>query len=92
MALVPLNGFQAAAAAVVPERVPVRIRARLTAVNGMAALVGVGVGAVIGNLVQVLTAYSIFGVQLIVVGVIFAFFTQDVTPAGPAQRAKGEAG
>lgn len=49
---------QAAAAAVVPERVPVRIRARLTTVNGMAALVGVGVGAVIGNLVQVLTAYS----------------------------------
>lgn len=37
---------------------PVRIRARLTTVNGMAALVGVGVGAVIGNLVQVLTAYS----------------------------------
>lgn len=90
LALIPLNGYQAAAAAVVPERVPVRIRARLTAVNGMAALVGVGVGAVIGNLAGVGTAYTIFAVQLVVIGAIFAFFTKDFTPPAVAEGVKVE--
>ncbi|MFE4834557.1 MFS transporter [Arthrobacter sp. NPDC056691] len=90
LALIPLNGYQAAASAVVPERVPVRIRARLTAVNGMAALVGVGVGAVIGNLVGVGAAYIIFAVQLVVVGALFAFFTRDFTPPAIVNGVKAE--
>ena len=80
VALIPLNGFQAAMAAVVPERVPVPVRARFTAMNGMAALVGVGIGAVLGNLVGITPAYIVLGVQLIVVGAVFAFFTRDVEP------------
>lgn len=80
VSLVPLNGFQGAASAVVPERVPIPIRARLTAINGMAALVGIGVGASLGALLPIGFAYLALGLQLIVVGVVFAFATRDVRP------------
>lgn len=89
LALIPLNAFQGAAAAVVPERVPVAIRARLTAVNGMGALVGVAIGSVIGLLVpDHFLAFVILAVQLVVIGAIFAFVTRDVVPATLADGAK----
>lgn len=80
IALVPLNGYQAATAAVVPERVPIPIRARLTAINGMMGVVGIGAGATIGALLPIVTGYLALGIQLVVVASVFAFCTRDVSP------------
>jgi MFS family permease len=90
IALIPLNGFQAASSAAFPERVPIAIRARLTAVNGVASLVGIGAGAMIGNLLGVGAAYRVLAVQIVLVGVVFAWGTKDVDPpADPTGAARG---
>lgn len=82
IAIIPLNGVQGAASAVVPERVPIAVRARLSGYQGVAALVGVGIGATVGSLSNNFpVAYTALGVQLIVIGAIFAFLTKDVVPA-----------
>lgn len=88
LALFPLNGVQQALQAIVPERVPVNVRARLTSLTGVGALVGVAIGAAAGLLIPShLVAYAVIGVQLIVVCSLVAFLTRDYVP--PAQTTSG---
>jgi MFS family permease len=79
----PVNAVQGITLATVPERVPIRIRARLTAVNGMASIVGISLGTIVGALLQVKVAYAALAVQLLVAGVLFALLTHDVTRDAP---------
>lgn len=77
----PVNAVQGITLATVPERVPFRIRARLTAVSGMGSIVGISLGTIAGALLPVMVAYVVLAVQLLITGVLFAFLTKDVSPA-----------
>lgn len=76
----PVNAVSGLTLATVPERVPIRIRARLTAVSGMFSIIGIAFGTVAGALLPVTVAYIVLALQLLITGVLFAFLTRDVTP------------
>jgi MFS family permease len=77
----------AASSTVLPERVPIRSRGRLSSVNGLMAVIGAGLGTVIGALTpNLFEAFVILAVQVLLFCGLFAFFTRDA-PA-PARVSK----
>ena len=81
LAVWPLNGFQATIGAVLPERVPVRVRGTMSGIAGTVGLLGTFVGVAIGSAgvsPAPLVGYVAAAAVLVVVGALFAFTTKDV--------------
>jgi MFS family permease len=80
IAIWPLTGYQTAMAAVLPERVPVRVRGTMSGLSGTLGLLGTFIGVAIGGLTGTpMVAYMAVAAQLVVVGAVFAFFTKDLS-------------
>lgn len=83
VATIPVGGVLAAVGTVVPERVPISSRGRISSLNGMMGLIGAGLGIVAASSApSTFIGFVILAVQLVVFCAIFAFFTKDV-PAPP---------
>lgn len=68
----------ASSSAIVPERVPIRRRGRISSINSLMAVIGSGVGTEIGALTpNLFTAFVILAVQVVVFCALFAFLTKD---------------
>lgn len=82
IATIPISVILAASGAVVPERVPLRSRGRISSLYGMMGLVGSGLGIAAAALAPtIFIGFVILAVQLVVFCAIFAFFTRDVPVA-----------
>ncbi|GAA1917865.1 MFS transporter [Microbacterium aoyamense] len=80
VAIWPLTGYQTAMAAVLPERVPVRVRGTMSGLSGTLGLLGTFIGVAIGGLTESpMLAYCLIAAQLVLVGAVFAFFTKDLS-------------
>ncbi len=91
VATIPLSVVLAAGGAVVPERVPLRTRGRMSSLYGLMGLVGAGVGIGAAALAPtVYTGFVILAVQLVVLCAVFAFFTRDEpAPVRPSGQGRG---
>lgn len=86
---IPTGVILAATSVIVPERVPLRSRGRISSLNGLMALIGSGLGIAVAGLSPSLSlAFIILAIQVVVFCGIFAFFTKDV-PA-PAKIDKSD--
>ncbi|ROS48909.1 MFS transporter [Frigoribacterium sp. PhB24] len=89
IAIWPLNGYQAMMTAVLPERVPVRVRGTMSGISGFSGLAGTFIGvAVAGLTASPVVAYVAIAVQLVVLGGTFAFFTRDL-PSSARSSGRG---
>lgn len=89
LAMWPLNALQGALGAVLPERVPVRLRGSISGVLGAASYFGAFVGVAIAGLTgNVFVGYAGIAVVLLATALLFAFSTTDVAPA-PAPESFG---
>ncbi|BDV32275.1 MFS transporter [Microbacterium terricola] len=80
IAIWPLTGYQTAMAAVLPERIPVRVRGTMSGLSGTLGLLGTFIGVAVGGLVtDPLIAYGVVAAQLVIIGAVFAFFTKDLS-------------
>lgn len=76
---IPISVILAASGAVVPERVPILSRGRLSSINGLMGLIGAGLGIAVGALSpSVFIGFVILAIQLVVFCAIFAFGTHDI--------------
>lgn len=79
VAIWPLNAYQAVMTAILPERVPMRVRGTMSGLAGTSGLVGTFIGvAVAGLAASPIVGYGIVAAQLLAVGAVFAFCTRDV--------------
>ena len=82
IATIPISVILAASGAVVPERVPLGQRGRISSLNGMMGLIGSGIGIAVAALAPtIFIGFVILAIQLVVFCAIFAFFTKDVPVA-----------
>ncbi|NQX03185.1 MFS transporter [Rathayibacter sp. VKM Ac-2856] len=85
LAIWPLNALQGALGAVLPERIPVRLRGSVSGLLGAASFGGSFIGIAIAGLSgNVFVGYAGIAVVVLATAVLFAFTTEDYTP--PARR------
>ncbi|MBF4585688.1 MFS transporter [Curtobacterium sp. VKM Ac-2887] len=78
VATIPVGVVLAATSAVIPERVPIRSRGRISSINSLMALVGAGLGIAVTSLAPtVFIGFVELAIQLVVFCALFAFFTRD---------------
>jgi MFS family permease len=84
---IPTGVILAATSVIVPERVPIRSRGRISSLNGLMALIGSGLGIGIGSLAPTLfIGFVILAIQVVVFCGIFAFFTRDEPSPAPIDK------
>jgi MFS family permease len=89
VATIPVGVVLAATSVVVPERVPIPSRGRISSLNGLMGLIGAGLGIAASSLAPTpFIGFVILAVQVVVFGSIFAIFTKDV--AGPPRVEKSK--
>ena len=94
VAMWPLNALQGALGAVLPERIPVRLRGSVSGVLGAASYGGAFVGVAIAGLSgSVFIAYAGIALVVLATALLFAFTTKDFTPpaavGGPVRMRRG---
>ncbi len=83
VATIPVGVILATTSVVVPERVPIHNRGRISSLNGLMGLIGAGLGITAASLAPTpFIGFLILAIQVVVFCSLFAFLTKDV-PAPP---------
>ncbi|MHC9043230.1 MFS transporter [Microbacterium saperdae] len=78
IAIIPISVVQAALTAVLPERVPLSRRGRMSGLVGMSTILGGVVGAIIASLAgSIVVAYLLVAVFVVLTSAVFALTTKD---------------
>jgi MFS family permease len=78
LAMLPLCALQAALTAVLPERIPVRLRGTMSGIVGTTGVLGAMIGIALAGLTpELFTGYVLIAIFLAVSAVLFAFSTKD---------------
>jgi MFS family permease len=78
LAMLPLCALQAALTAVLPERIPVRLRGTMSGIVGTTGVLGAMIGITLAGLSpELFTGYLLIAIFLAVSAVLFAFSTRD---------------
>ncbi|WP_458117257.1 MFS transporter [Arthrobacter sp. D2-10] len=74
----PLNGVQAGLAAVLPERVPVRLRGSMSGIVGATTMVGLYAGVALAGLSEgIFWGYLLVAAAFLVIALLFSLTTRD---------------